>query len=118
MSATSKPKLQGVSLYLSRHLRHWHRLTASQQADLMLFAGDQAIAKGLRGQIAQFTLDGDVQSGDFRVRQIDYWLDELPSLRLVVDNRCRHLYMSRLHAIQRSAPVTAGKLARRSKEEA
>lgn len=118
MSATSKPKLQGVSLYLSRHLRHWHRLTDTQQAELIVFASHQATLKGLHGQITQLTLDGDVDSGDFRVRQIDYWLDELPSLRLVVDNRCRHLYMSRLHAIQRSAPVTAGKLARRSKEEA
>jgi hypothetical protein len=95
-----------VDLHLSNHLTHWHRLTKAQQVELLEFVVTKAHVASCGQRIEQLRLEGSYEDGAFRRRQIDEWLDALPERVLtVVDVRCRHLYMSRLHALQRSCPL-------------
>lgn len=108
MNNPSNASTRPVSLFLSNHLTHWHRLTKDQQLELMDFLRTQAIEAGWGDRIELLTLSGTNESGEHRRRQIDEWMDDLPdSINYRIHDRCRHLYMSRLHAIQRVAPLAA-----------
>ena len=102
MTNPAKP----VSICLSNHIGHWHRLTKDQQIELMGYTCRRADEAGWGTRVELLRLVGDDDIAEFRRRQIDEWMDDLPeSIKHQVKERCRHLYMSRLHALQRTAPL-------------